>query len=82
MNLEIITPEKKLFSGEITLVKVPGSKGSFEILNNHAPIISTLDAGTIRIKKPEGSILNFDIEGGVIEAKANNIIILAETSKE
>ena len=43
MHLEIITPARKLFTGEVKLVQVPGSKGSFEILNNHAPIISTLD---------------------------------------
>ena len=78
MNLEIITPKKNLFSGEVSLVQVPGKKGSFEILNNHAPIISTLEKGVIKVKSPEGEITNFEIQGGVIEAKANNIIVLAE----
>jgi F-type H+-transporting ATPase subunit epsilon len=78
MHLEIITPEKKLFSGEINLLQVPGTKGSFEILNNHAPIISTLEAGRIKIKSLEGTINYFEIQGGVIEAKSNKIIILAE----
>ena len=54
MHLEIITPEKKLFTGEVKLVQVPGSSGSFEILNNHAPIISSLDEGKIKIISPEG----------------------------
>ncbi len=49
MQLEIITPEKKIYTGDIKLVQVPGSKGSFEILNNHAPIISTLEKGEIKI---------------------------------
>ena len=80
MYLEIITPEKKLFSGEVKLVQVPGSKGSFEILNNHAPIISTLDEGSIKIENDEGRKTYFEIEGGVIEAKFNKIIILAEVS--
>jgi F-type H+-transporting ATPase subunit epsilon len=79
MYLEIITPEKKLFSGEVKLVKVPGSKGSFEILKNHAPIISTLEQGKIKILSPEGNETFFTIGGGVVEAKENKIIILAES---
>jgi F-type H+-transporting ATPase subunit epsilon len=79
MHLEIITPEKKLFEGEIKLIKVPGSKGSFEILKNHAPIISTLEKGVVKILNPEGSETLFNIGGGVIEAKENNIILLAES---
>lgn len=82
MHLEIITPEKKLFAGEIKLVQVPGSKGSFEILNNHAPIISTLNPGKIKVQKADGQNEFFEIEGGVIEAKENNIIVLAEISAE
>ena len=49
MILEIITPEKQVFSGEVTSVQFPGINGGFEILNNHAPIISTLGKGEIRI---------------------------------
>ena len=78
MNLEIITPEKKLYTGEVNMVQLPGTKGSFEILNNHAPIISTLEKGVIRVKDKESKVLNFEIQGGVIEAKENNIIVLAE----
>jgi len=82
MYLEIITPEKMLFAGEIKLLKLPGSKGSFEILKNHAPIISTLDQGMVKIISPEGSITTFNIGGGVIEAKENKIILLAENVQE
>jgi len=78
MHLEIITPEKKVFVGEIKLIQLPGSMGSFEILNNHAPIISSLDKGTIRIISNEGAPKFFEIGGGIIEAKNNNIIVLAE----
>jgi F-type H+-transporting ATPase subunit epsilon len=80
MQLEIITPDKQLFAGEVKLVQVPGSKGSFEILKSHAPIISTLDKGNIKIESPEGIKSFFEIEGGVIEAKSDHIIILAELS--
>lgn len=79
MHLEIITPEKKLFEGEIKLIKVPGTKGSFELLKNHAPIISTLEKGVVKILNPEGLETFFNIGGGVIEAKENNIILLAES---
>lgn len=81
MHLEIISPEKKLFIGEIKLIQLPGSLGSFEILNNHAPIISSLGKGVIKIINPEGLTKFFEIEGGIIEAKQNNIIVLAESVK-
>ena len=81
MLLEIIAPDHQLYSGEVDLVQVPGSKGSFQILRNHAPIISTLDQGQIRIVDQKGATTFFDVDGGVIEAKNNKIIILAETPK-
>ena len=76
MQLEIITPDKVLYSGEVTGVKVPGAKGSFEVLNNHAPIISSLDKGQVRVKDANGT-QNFDIEGGMIEVFDNKVIVLA-----
>jgi len=78
MQLEIITPETKLFSGNIKLVKLPGSKGSFEMLKHHAPIISTLEKGTIKVVELDGKELFFEIKGGVIEGSNNKVIILAE----
>jgi F-type H+-transporting ATPase subunit epsilon len=79
MYLEIITPEKKIFEGEVRLIQVPGSNGSFEILKNHAPIISTLDEGQIKVVTSENEKVYFDIHGGVIESSKNKIIVLAET---
>jgi len=79
MFLEIITPVKKVYSGQVKLVRLPGSKGSFEILNNHAPIISTLDKGMIKVVEESGQELFFDVEGGVVENKDNKIIVLAES---
>lgn len=81
MLLEIIAPDQDVYSGEVDLVQVPGSKGSFEILRNHAPIISTLDQGKIKIVDIKGHTTYFDVDGGVIEAKNNKIIVLAETAK-
>ena len=82
MLLEIITPDKKLFTGEVKLIQVPGTKGSFEILKNHAPIISTLEQGTIKIIDPHDQEEFFDIPGGVIEVKKNKVIILSESIQE
>ena len=76
MQLEIITPDKVLYSGEVTGVKVPGGKGSFEMLNNHAPIISNLEKGTIRVTDAQGA-QNFEVTGGIVEVFGNKIIILA-----
>jgi F-type H+-transporting ATPase subunit epsilon len=79
MTLEIITPDKKFFDGEVSSVTVPGSMGSFEVLNNHAPIISTLDHGKI-IVRTTGNVKSqiFFIKGGVVEVLNNKIMLLAE----
>lgn len=79
MQVEIITPDKEIFSGEAALVQLPGIDGSFEILNNHAPLISALKEGKIKLKKTkEGSPEFFEINGGVIEVLNNKVLILAE----
>jgi F-type H+-transporting ATPase subunit epsilon len=80
MFLELITPEKKLYSGEAEIVKLPGTSGSFEILMNHAPIISTLTAGKIMVKESTGAIHYFDVKGGVAEVHNNNVIILVDST--
>lgn len=79
MKIEIITPDKKIFEGNITSVRVPGKKGSFQVLKDHAPIISTLDSGPVIIKDENGSEIKYEIRGGVIEVKMNKIILLAES---
>lgn len=78
MNVEIVTPEKKIFEGEVKLVQVPGTDGSFEMLENHAPIISTLDVGKVKIIQNDGKELLFSIDKGVVEVKNNKIILLTE----
>ncbi len=81
MRIEIITPDTKIYEGEIRSVRVPGRKGSFQVLKDHAPIISTLEAGLVRIVDEDNKVVNFEIESGVIEVKANKIILLAESVK-
>jgi F-type H+-transporting ATPase subunit epsilon len=79
MKLEILTPENVVFSGEdVTLVQLPGIDGSFEIMNDHAPLISVLKKGDIKVLTKEGSPRFFSINGGVIEVLNNHIQVLAE----
>ncbi len=78
MILDILTPERSIFSGEIRLVKVPGVQGSFEVMENHAPIISSLDKGELKIIPKEGKEIFYQIEGGVIEVNNNKAIVLIE----
>ena len=78
MLLDILTPEKLLFEGEIKSVKLPGTNGEFEILNNHAPIISTLSKGEICVTNSKNGKETFNINGGVIEMQNNKIIVLAD----
>jgi F-type H+-transporting ATPase subunit epsilon len=78
MNLEIITPDKSVFTGEVSLVQLPGIDGSFEILNNHAPLISVLKKGKIKIKNEKGEEQFFEVMGGVVEVLKNKVLILAE----
>ncbi|MBR5984184.1 MAG: ATP synthase F1 subunit epsilon [Bacteroidales bacterium] len=78
MTVEIITPEKKLFEGETSMVKVPGAKGSFQMLNMHAPIVSTLEKGEVVIREMSGNELKFSVNGGLVECKNNKIVILVE----
>lgn len=78
MHLDIVTPEGKVFEGEATGVQMPGSMGSFEVLENHAPIISSLEKGKVRVTSG-GSEQFFQISGGFVEVLDNKVILLAES---
>ena len=78
MKIEIITPDSKIYSGDIKSVRVPGKKGSFQVLKDHAPIVSTLEKGTLFIVDQDGVESKYEISGGVIEVKMNRIILLAD----
>ena len=92
MYLEIVSPEATLFSGEVESVIVPGTTGSFQMLNNHAPIVSTLKEGTVTIsgkmdlddsvqskfKKQDVNTTLFQISSGTVEMRSNKLILLAD----
>jgi F-type H+-transporting ATPase subunit epsilon len=83
MNLEILTPEKKLYSGEVYGVQMPGISGSFEVLDKHAPLVSALKAGRVKVlKDKQNHSTSFDIQGGFVEVLNNKVTLLAEGAKE
>ena len=77
MQLEILTPDKKVFEGEVNSVSLPGTLGSFEVLNHHAPLISTLQDGKLTVRGG-GKDEVFIIQGGVVEVLNNVVTVLAE----
>lgn len=78
MFLEIITPDKKLFSGDVKSVVLPGADGKFGALNKHASMISSLKKGKIKVVDTKSETQYFEITGGVAEVHKNKIIVLAE----
>ena len=78
MYLEILTPDKKLFSGDAEYVNVPGRSGGLGILKNHAPLISSLKPGKIKVRDTAKKEFLFDVKGGVIEVRNDKVIVLAE----
>jgi F-type H+-transporting ATPase subunit epsilon len=77
MQLEIITPEENIYSGEVEMINLPGSDGFFGLLDGHAPLVSTLKAGSINITE-NGEEKTFTVKGGVVEVNNNKVIVLAE----
>lgn len=84
MHLEILTPEKRLYAGEVYGVQLPGISGSFEILEKHAPMVSALSAGNVKLlmDKTGANTTNFRVRGGFIEVLNNKITVLVEGATE
>ena len=78
MKLEIITPASTLFTGEVSLVQLPGIDGLFEILKSHAPLVSALKEGRVKVVDSQNQEQFFDIRGGVVEVSKDKILLLAE----
>ncbi len=78
MNLEILTPEKKIYSGEVYGVQMPGISGSFEVLEKHAPLVSALKAGKVKVLKDKQHTSSFEIQGGFVEVLNNKVTVLVE----
>ncbi|MFZ4796865.1 MAG: F0F1 ATP synthase subunit epsilon [Bacteroidia bacterium] len=77
MQLDIITADKTLFSGQIEMVTLPGSDGTFQVLKDHAALVSSLIKGQVVVKSTESGNQSFDIIGGVVEVLNNKVVVLA-----
>jgi F-type H+-transporting ATPase subunit epsilon len=82
MTLEILTPEKKLYSGDVYGVQLPGIDGLFEVLDKHAPLVSALGKGKVKILKDKSSTESYLIEGGFVEVLNNKATVLVEGAQE
>ncbi len=81
LNISVLTPDRTIFEGNIQSVKVPGVLGEFQVLKNHAPIVSALDKGKVTVKKADGEVLSFLIEKGFIEVLNNEVSLLVQGVK-
>lgn len=77
MHLEILTPEKKVFEGNVSIATFPGTDGSFQVMDHHAPLISLLKEGVVEYKSKEAKE-SLNITGGVVEVLKNKVILLAD----
>lgn len=82
MTLEILTPEKKIYSGDVYGVQLPGIDGLFEVLDRHAPLVSALGKGKMKILKDKNSTESFQIQGGFVEVLNNKATVLVEGAQE
>jgi F-type H+-transporting ATPase subunit epsilon len=82
MILEILTPEKKLFSGDVYGVQLPGISGSFEVLDKHAPMVSALKAGKLKVLTDKTSTASYAIKSGFVEVLGNKTTVLIEGAEE
>ena len=82
MNLEILTPEKKLYNGDVYGVQLPGISGLFEILDKHAPMVSALGKGTIKVLADKTNTVSYTITSGFIEVLNNKVSVLVEGALE
>jgi F-type H+-transporting ATPase subunit epsilon len=82
MTLEILTPEKRIYSGEVYGIQLPGIEGKFEVLNRHAPIVSALGKGNLKVIKDKNTFVNFLIDSGFVEVLNNKATVLVEGATE
>ena len=82
MTLEILTPEKRLYSGDVYGVQLPGIAGSFEVLDRHAPLVAALGKGNIKVLKTKSDVVSYNIQSGFVEVLNNKTTVLVEGASE
>lgn len=78
-KLEIVTPRKVVFSGDVVSFSAPGTMGGFQVLFNHAPLLSEIGVGEVKLVDPEGNVRRYATSGGFVDVKKNHAVMLAET---
>jgi F-type H+-transporting ATPase subunit epsilon len=79
--IEIITPQRIVFKGEVLSLSVPGTCGGFQILYNHAPLFSSLEIGEVRMTAADGAEIVYAVTGGFVEIRLNRVVLLADTAE-
>ena len=79
--LEIVTPRKVVFKGEATSLSAPGTQGNFQVLYNHAPLLSSLEIGKLKVKDKQGMDSSYSTSGGFVEVKKNHVVVIVETAE-
>ncbi len=79
--LEIVTPQKVVFSGSVLSFSAPGVEGGFQVLTHHAPLLTMLSVGEVKVTEPSGSITHYATSGGFVEVRDNKVLLLAETAE-
>ncbi len=82
MNIVVLTPEKEVYQGAAKAVNVPGVNGQFEILNNHAPLVSSLKTGKVKLTLEDGGSKEFQISRGFVEVLKNEVSLLVQGYSE
>ncbi|MGD0038206.1 MAG: F0F1 ATP synthase subunit epsilon [Bacteroidota bacterium] len=80
-HLEIVTPKRIVFKGEVTSFSAPGVDGGFQVLHSHAPLLASVKIGTVKIIETSGTESHYAISGGFVEVRENKVILLAETAE-
>ncbi len=81
LHLEIVTPSRPILDEEVVSISVPGELGGFQVLYNHAPILSTLSIGVMKIQFADGGTKRFAVSGGTIDVQHNHVVVLAEAAE-
>lgn len=80
-SLEIVTPRKVVYSGEVTSFSAPGVVGGFQVLYNHAPLLSAIGVGEVKLIDAQGTEVHYATSGGFVEVKSNHVVMLAESAE-
>jgi F-type H+-transporting ATPase subunit epsilon len=78
-KLEIVTPRKVVYNGDVVSFSAPGTMGGFQVLHNHAPLLAEIGVGEVKLQDPQGNELHYATSGGFVDVKQNHVVLLAET---